>query len=302
MPSKVFIAGEHGQLACALARAYSARGDIVMTAGRSKVDVANSKAVRSAILGFNPHVVINAAAYTGVDDAEDNADLAFLINCHGAENVAASARLATAILIHLSTDYIFDGSKVDRYVETDLPDPIGVYGRSKLAGEKAVSAEAGDYVILRTSWLFGETGNNFVSRMLQRASNESEVAVVDDQWGTPTFAADLANAIVNIDESIRSAADRSTLCGVYHAAGSGWTSRYEFAQAIMASSKKKGGPFCRVRPVHTNQFVSRARRPFNSGLDSSKLARSFGIHLPSWKISLDRCLDRMLSDLPEQSA
>jgi dTDP-4-dehydrorhamnose reductase len=293
MPRKVFIAGERGQMAYALARAYSARGDAVMTAGRTKADIVDAVAVQLAILGFNPDIVINAAAYTAVDQAEDDADEAYLINCKGAGHIAAGARVAGALLIHISTDYVFDGSKPTPYVETDAPNPIGVYGRSKLAGEKAVTAEAADHIIVRTSWLYSEIGTNFVKTMLRLASERDEISIVDDQWGTPTFAADLASAIADIGEQVLSASDRSALCGIYHAAGPSTANRYGFAHAIMAHSAAKSGPSCRVRPIRTSQYPTRARRPANACLDSSKLARMFGIHLPPWQMSLDRCLDKL---------
>jgi dTDP-4-dehydrorhamnose reductase len=293
--SRIFIAGYHGQVAQALVRAYSARGDVVQSAGRSTADITNAAFLHSAILAFRPNLIINAAAYTAVDKAEDDVRQAYKINCDGARNVAATARMLAAPLIHISTDYVFDGSKPTPYTETDPTHPIGVYGQSKLDGEEAVAAETADHVILRTSWLFSADGSNFVKTMLRLAGERDVINVVDDQWGTPTFAADLAAAITTIGESLLSAEDRSTLWGVFHATASGETTWYRFAQAIMERSAAKGGPSCALHPIRTSEYPVRARRPANSRLDGSKLARIFGVRLPAWQASLDRCLDQLIA-------
>ena len=294
MPRKIFIVGDHGQMARALARVYSARGDMVKSAGRAKVDIADEPAVQSVVLAFRPDLVINAAAYTAVDKAEDDADQAYRVNRDGARYVAAAARATAAPLIHISTDYVFDGTKSTPYLETDLTNPIGIYGQSKLAGEAAVAAEIPDHVILRTSWVYSADGSNFVKTMLRLAGERDEIGVFDDQWGAPTFAADLAAAIATIGESLLSVPDRSAVCGFYHATGSGETTWYRFARAIMELSAAKGGPSCRVHPITTSQHPMRARRPANSRLDGSKLARILGIRLPTWQTSLDRCLDQLI--------
>jgi dTDP-4-dehydrorhamnose reductase len=227
--------------------------------------------------------------------AEDEMDQAFLINRDGAANVAVAAANVRAPLIHISTDYVFDGRKPSPYVETDATNPISVYGASKLAGEAAIARVCNDYVILRTSWVYSPIGNNFVKTMLRLASQRDEIGVVDDQWGTPTFATDLTVAILSIGEALLTASDRSTLIGVYHAAGLGGTTWYRFARAIMKGSADKGGPSCRVRPITTEEYPTRIRRPKNSRLDCSKLARVFGIRLPSWETSLDICLDQLIN-------
>jgi dTDP-4-dehydrorhamnose reductase len=294
MSRKIFIVGGHGQMARALARIYSARGDMVRSAGREKVDITNELAVRSAILAFSPDLVINAAAYTAVDKAEHDADQVYRVNRDGARHVAAAARAAAAPLIHISTDCVFDGTTTTPYLETDLTNPIGVYGQSKLAGEAAVAAELPDHVILRTSWIYSADGSNFVKTMLRLAGERDEIDVVDDQWGAPTFAADLAAAIFTVGETLLSVPDRSSLCGLYHATGSGETTWYRFARAIMELSVAKGGPSCRIHPITTSQHPMRARRPANSRLDGSKLARIFGIRLPTWQTSLDCCLNQLI--------
>jgi dTDP-4-dehydrorhamnose reductase len=294
MSRKVFIAGEEGQVARALVRTYAARGDIVRSAGRTKMDIADATAVRAAIGAFRPGLVINAAAYTAVDRAEDDVEEAYKINRDGARYVAAAARALGAPVIHISTDYVFDGNKPSPYVETDAPNPIGVYGKSKLAGEDAVAATTDDFVILRTSWLFSADGGNFVKTILRVAGERDAIDVVDDQWGAPTFAADLASAIVSVGDRLLAAKDRPALCGVYHATATGETTWYRFARAIMELSAARGGPSCRVRPIATSQYPTNARRPANSRLDGSKLARVFAIRLPAWQTSLVRCLDQLI--------
>jgi dTDP-4-dehydrorhamnose reductase len=292
---RIFVVGEHGQVAQALGRECTMRGHVVRLAGRATADLADPAAISAAVADFQPELVVNAAAYTAVDKAEDEADQAFLLNRDGAANVAAVAASVHTPLIHISTDYVFDGRKTSPYVETDAPNPIGVYGASKLAGEAAIAGVGKDYVILRTSWVCSPTGSNFVKTMLRLASQRDEIGVIDDQWGAPTFAADLAKAIVSIGEALLTVSDRSKLTGVYHAAGSGETTWYRFAQAIMKGSAAKSGPSCRVRPITTQEYPTRAKRPANSRLDCSKLARVFGISLPAWEASLDNCLHQLIN-------
>jgi dTDP-4-dehydrorhamnose reductase len=292
---RIFVVGEHGQVAQALGRECITRGHAVRLAGRATADLTDPAAISAAVADFQPELLVNAAAYTAVDKAEDEADQAFLLNRDGAANVAAIAASVHAPLIHISTDYVFDGRKPSPYVETDAPNPIGVYGASKLAGEAAIAGVGNDYVILRTSWVCSPAGNNFVKTMLRLASQRDEIAVVDDQWGAPTFAADLAKAVVSIGEALLTASDRSKLSGVYHATGSGETTWYGFARAIMKGSADKDGPSCHVRPITTHGYPTRAKRPANSRLDCSKLARVFGIRLPQWEASLDICLDQLIA-------
>lgn len=290
---RIFIAGEKGQVAQALGRECAARGYPARLAGHAVADIADRTAVRAAIADFRPALVINAAAYTAVDKAEDEPDRAFLINRDGAANLSAAAASLGVPLIHISTDYVFDGVKPSPYIETDNPHPFSVYGASKLAGEDAVTIRCKDYAILRTSWVCSATGNNFVKTMLRLAGERDEIGVVDDQHGAPTFAPDLAKAILSIGETMLTARDRASLCGVYHATGAGETTWYGFASAIMNVSADKGGPSCRVRPIKTYEYPTRAKRPANSRLDCSKLARVFGIALPAWESSLEHCLDEL---------
>jgi dTDP-4-dehydrorhamnose reductase len=292
---RIFIVGEHGQVAQALARECAARGQVVRLAGRAIADITHPDALAAAMASFHPELIVNAAAYTAVDQAEDDVEGAFLLNRDGAANVAAAAATAHAPLIHISTDYVFDGSKASPYVETDPTKPIGVYGASKLAGEAAIAGATRDYIILRTSWVCSPDGNNFVKTMLRLAGQREEIGVVDDQWGAPTFAADLAKAIISIGEFLLSTHELSALTGIYNATGNGETTWCRFARAIMKGSADKGGPFCRVRAIGTQDYPTRATRPVNSRLDCAKLARVFGIRLPRWETSLDSCLNQLIA-------
>jgi dTDP-4-dehydrorhamnose reductase len=294
MAQRIFIAGEHGQVAQALAHAYKSRGDDVTLVGRSTISVTDQPHLLPAVINFNPDLVVNAAAYTAVDKAEDDREAAFAVNRDGAAAVAAAAQAADAPFIHLSTDYVFDGSKQTPYVETDPTNPLGVYGASKLAGEIAVASCAKNHVILRTSWVCSPIGHNFVKTMLRLARERDEVAVVDDQWGAPTFAADIAAAIVSIGDKLASVDVGSQFSGIYHSASAGETTWYRFAGEIMVRSAAKGGPACRVRAIASNEYPTRAKRPQNSRFDCSKLKQVFGIGLPAWQASLDTCLDILL--------
>jgi dTDP-4-dehydrorhamnose reductase len=293
MPHRIFIVGAEGQMAHALSRAYAVRGSMFVTAGRAIIDVTDRRAVREKVSEFGPDLVINTAAYTAVDGAEDDVELAYKVNCDGAGNVAEAADMVGAPLIHLSTDYVFDGLKPTPYLESDSTNPINVYGRSKRAGELALAAASPRHIILRTSWLYSANGGNFVRTILRLAKERDEVIVVDDQTGMPTFADDLASAIVKIGDRLLSSADAEVPFGIYHAAGPGAVTWFRFACAIIASSMARGGASCFVRAIASNQYPARARRPSNSCLDSEKLAAVFGIRLPAWPMSLERCLDQL---------
>jgi dTDP-4-dehydrorhamnose reductase len=294
MPQRIFVVGEHGQVSQALAHAYRFRGDHVALVGRSTISVTDQRRLLSAVIAFKPDLVVNAAAYTAVDKAEDETEAAFAINRDGAGFVAAAAEAAGVPVIHLSTDYVFDGKKQAPYLETDSTNPLGVYGKSKLAGEIAVASCASNHVILRTSWVCSAIGRNFVKTMLRLARERQEVAVVDDQWGAPTFAADLATAIMSIGDRFASTDESSHFTGIYNASSAGETTWCRFAHEIMAWSAAKGGPACRVRAIASSEYPTRARRPANSRLDCSKLSRVFGINLPGWQTSLETCLDQLV--------
>src|SRR6516162_2057235 len=301
MAQRIFIAGERGQVAQALGQAYKLRSDNVVTAGRSNFSVTDESHLLSAVAAFNPDLVINAAGYTAVDKAEDDKEAAFAVNCDGAGFVAAAAKAAGVPVIHLSTDYVFDGRKQAPYRETDPTNPLNVYGESKLAGEIAVASSTSNYVILRTSWVCSPIGHNFVKTMLRLARDRDEITVVDDQWGCPTFAADLAAVIISIGDKLVSADDSSRLRGIYHVSGAGETTWYRFAREIMAQSAAKGGPACRVRAIASSEYPTRAKRPAYSCLDCSKIKRVFGMSPPRWQASLEAGLDLLIDRTAETS-
>jgi dTDP-4-dehydrorhamnose reductase len=244
-----------------------------------------------------PQVVVNAAAYTAVDRAESEPDQAFAINRDGAGNLAAEAALHGIPIIHISTDYVFDGSKTAPYVETDRPAPQGVYGHSKYEGELAVADTNPHHVILRTSWVYSEYGGNFVKTMLRLAKERPELRVVADQHGNPTHAGDLAEAIVKIAGMLASKTDADSPWSVYHLAGQGETTWHGFAQHILHCAAQLGQPVVPVIPISTAEFPTPAKRPANSRLDCSKAKANFGTALPFWQDSVRRCVEALMNNL-----
>jgi dTDP-4-dehydrorhamnose reductase len=290
---RLVVTGQEGQVVRSLAQ--RAPGDVEIVAlGRPELDLAGEPdLIVSAIENARPDVVVSAAAYTQVDKAESEPEAAFAINERGAGAVARAARELSVPLIHISTDYVFDGLKVSPYVEEDAPHPTGVYGASKLAGEEAVLAEHPDSIVLRTAWVYSPFGANFVKTMLRLAGHRDEVAVVADQRGNPSGALDIADGIIAIARNLLSAPDPS-LSGIFHMTGSGDTTWAEFAEAIFAASGALGGPVAGVRHVATADYPTVAKRPANSRLDCAKLARVHGVQLPDWHESLGQVVSKLL--------
>jgi dTDP-4-dehydrorhamnose reductase len=259
------------------------------------LDLAVPATVQPALEAAAPDIVVNAAAYTAVDQAEREPVIAAAVNGAGAGSVAEACHSLGVPIIHLSTDYVFDGDKKSPYVEEDLVAPASVYGVSKLAGEKAVAAATNDYVILRTAWVYAPYGKNFVRTMLALAETRKEVRVVADQIGCPTYAPDVAMAIVRIARNLLGNPSDLQLRGIFHLTGSGETSWAGFASAIFASLAARGLPEPELTPIASTEYPTAARRPANSRLNCAKLARVYGIELPSWRDSLGICLERILS-------
>jgi len=228
--------------------------------------------------------IINCAGYTAVDKAEDEPALAFKINAEGPANVAQIAVKKNIKLIHISTDYVFDGAKEGAYLETDLPNPINIYGKSKLKGEKNIAETAKAYFIIRTAWLYGKNGNNFVRTMLRLFKEKSEIKIVADQWGSPTCACDLAEAIIRIIDV------NPVTSGLYHFTNDGRINWHQFATEIYDFAKAGGltGGYVRLLPIETGQYPTKAKRPVNSFLSKEKISRDFNINLKPWKESLAR--------------
>jgi dTDP-4-dehydrorhamnose reductase len=266
----------------------------VIPLGRPDLDLtAPSDAIVEAIEASRPDAIVSAAAYTQVDKAESQPDLAFAVNEAGARAVARAAERIGVPLIHISTDYVFDGAKAAPYVEEDTTGPTGVYGASKLAGERAVLAEHANSAVLRTAWVYSPFGANFVKRMLRLAGDREEIGVVADQRGNPTSALDIADGILRVASNLTRNHD-AKLRGLFHLTAEGEASWAEFAKAIFAASAQVGGPTARVRAIGAADYPTPARRPANSRLDSSKLARIHDVSLPDWHSSVDKVVSRLL--------
>ncbi|WLD99238.1 dTDP-4-dehydrorhamnose reductase [Agrobacterium leguminum] len=280
---RLAVTGKNGQVVSALLALASAELEIVAL-GRPELDLAQPETVLKALREVKPDVVVSAAAYTTVDKAESEQDIAFAVNRDGARAVAQAASDIGIPIIHLSTDYVFDGTKATAYVENDPTGPTSVYGRSKLEGERAVSEATDNYVVLRTAWVYSEYGNNFVKTMLRLSENRDEINVVADQFGCPTSANDIAAAVVTIARKL--VEDSSPpLRGVFHLSGTGETNWANFAKQIFVLSAENGGKSIVVNDITTEQYPTPARRPANSRLDCSKLEEVYGIKLPSWQTS-----------------
>lgn len=290
----VVTGGSQGQVLQSLMEQGRALGHEIIALGRPQLDLAaDVDSISAALTAAEPEAVVSAAAYTAVDRAESEADLAFSVNARGAGAVARGASALGVPLVHLSTDYVFSGSKPSPYNEWDPTDPVSVYGASKLAGEKAVLTQHGRAAILRTAWVYSPFGSNFVKTMLRLAADRLEVSVVADQQGNPTSALDIADTILQILPELGSSSD-PRLSGVFHMTGRGETTWAGFADAIFSASKAHGGPSASVRPILTSDYPTPAKRPANSRLDNSKLAETYGLHLPEWQNSLREVVARLV--------
>lgn len=292
---RLIVTGREGQVARSLGSLAGRHGNLdVVFLGRPDFDLQDRESVRRAIAAADGDVVVSAAAYTAVDQAEDEADLAHAVNADGAGAVAAAASERGLPVIHLSTDYVFAGDAPEPYEEEDGPDPQGIYGRTKFAGERAVAAANPQHVILRTAWVYSPFGKNFVKTMLRLAADRDEIAVVSDQWGNPTSALDIADGILHVAH--RLADGHSPDCfGIFHLAGTGTTNWSGFAKEIMAASAENGGPSAAILPITTAEFPTKARRPANSRLCTDKFARVYGWRAPEWQQSTERTVGWLLA-------
>lgn len=296
---RLVVTGRDGQVAASLLEAgQAAAGVEVIAIGRPQLDLARPDTVIEAIAAAKPDIVVSAAAYTAVDQAEDEPDLAFAVNAAGAGKVAQAASRLGVPVIHLSTDYVFDGTKDAAYVETDATAPRSVYGASKLAGEQAVASANPRHLILRTAWVYSPFGKNFVKTMLRLAADRDEIAVVADQWGNPTSALDIADAILHAAARLHEGVGTS---GIYHLAGTGEANWSGFARHILDTSRVLGGPWARVRDIATMDYPTKARRPANSRLSSAKFAAAFGWNAPDWRQSTEAVVRRLLAGEPKQA-
>ena len=282
----ILLTGKTGQVGWELQRALAPLGRLIAP-GRAEMDHANPDSIRSAIRNGKPDVIVNAAGYTTVDKAEGEADLVMRVNAVAPGIIAEEARRMGASLVHYSTDYVYDGTLGRPYQEDDAPNPLNVYGSSKLAGERAIQAVGGAHLILRTSWIYSERGSNFVLAVLRLAREKPVLTVVSDQVGSPSWARALAEATADLlreREQIRNRA------GVYHLSAAGHTSRHDFAVAIVRMMKEISGVadgWAEIRPVTTDQYPPLpARRPLNPATDKSRVRRVFGVEMPGWESQL----------------
>ncbi len=292
---RLLIAGWQGQVARALVEAAPGCPDIEACAvGRPALDLCKPQSIERALADIEPDVVINSAAYTAVDQAEKEPDRAMALNCEGARLLALAAARRGVPIIHISTDYVYDGRKPTPYVESDATGPVTVYGRSKLEGELAVAAADPHHVILRTAWVYSPVGHNFVKTMLRLARERGKLRVVDDQRGSPTYAPHLASAILEIARQLSARTKSLAPWGTYHAAGSGTATWFDLACEVMRVSAELGGPSVPVEPIPSSEYPTPATRPANSELDCGKLARVFGLRLPDWRDGVGLCVRRLL--------
>ena len=284
---KILVTGCHGQVGHALTQHLQGLGEI-HALGREQLDLSRPESIRAAMQSLQPAMVINAAAYTAVDQAESEESLALRINAEAPGILAEEAKKIGASLIHYSTDYVFDGSKQGAWTEEDPVSPLSAYGRSKLAGEQAIAATGVPHLILRTSWVYGLHGKNFLLTMLRLAQSRDSLSIVDDQIGAPTWSHTIAEATANIVRHFPRAEQIAERSGIYHLCASGHTSWFGFAQAIFAHPAVHQRPA--LQAITTAQYPTPARRPANSVMNTEKFQQCFA-ELPSWQEALQHCLE-----------
>lgn len=284
MRKKILVTGANGQLGMEiqqLAKAYPLFEFVFAT--RSEMPLDNPEVIGSFIAKHQPQYLVNCAAHTAVDKAESEKELAYKVNAEAPGVIAKACKENNVQLIHISTDYVFNGTGTVPYKESDATDPVNLYGDSKLQGEKKVMEFNPDSIIIRTAWVYSEFGKNFVKTMLRLMTEKDQIAVVSDQSGTPTYAADLAETILQIISS------QQWTPGIYHFSNEGNITWYDFAAAI----KELSGSNCKVNPIPTSQYPTPAKRPVYSVLDKSRIKETFAITIPGWKESLAVCIDKI---------
>lgn len=283
---KILITGCNGQVGHCLVKQLEGKAE-VLAVDKEQLDITDQAAVFSVVSDFVPDYIINAAAHTAVDKAEEEVDLSFAINRDGPMYLAEAAKSCGAVMLHISTDYVFDGTGQTPYQESDEVGPQGVYGQSKLAGEQAVAKACAEHLILRTAWVFGEHGNNFVKTMLRLGQDRDALSIVGDQIGGPTYAGDIASALITMMDYIEK--EGAPQWGVYHFSGSPSASWYEFARQIFTVAKDKlvlvETPI--LSSIPTSAYPTLAKRPANSRLDCKKIEQQFGIKPSDWQAALN---------------
>ena len=291
----IMLVGADGQLGWEVARRAFVASMSCHACDVTELDITQRDAVLRAVERLAPAVVVNAAAYTAVDKAESDPEAAFAVNRDGARHLAEACAAANVPLIHISTDYVFDGDKQTSYLESDPAVPLGVYGQSKLAGEEAVRQACPRHVILRTSWLYGVHGANFVKTMLRLGREREKLRVVDDQHGSPTFAGDLADAVLTLAGRVRSGDWPDGGFGTFHCTGQGATTWCGFAREIFAAAAPTLGRQPEIEAISTDDYPTAARRPLCSVLDCGLIARVHGIALRPWRPALAEAVHAVLA-------
>lgn len=294
---KILLTGKHGQVGFELQRALAPLGEIVAV-DHHECDLADPAAIRHLIAGFAPQIIVNPAAYTAVDKAESEPELAQAINAVAPGILAQEAKKLGALVVHYSTDYVFDGTKQGSYTEDDTPNPQSVYGKTKLAGEQALQQSDADHLIFRTSWVFGAHGGNFAKTMLRLAAERDALKIVADQYGAPTSAALLADVTAQAIERYQREGRASFPFGLYHLVASGLTTWHAYAQTVVRAAEAAGKPLKvkadDIAPIATTDYPLPAPRPANSHLDTSRLQAAFGLRLPDWQVGLEHVLQQIL--------
>lgn len=284
---RVLVIGSRGQVGTCLVSQLTQRADVeLFTFDRQELDITNSNSVISCVESVQPNVIINAAAYTAVDKAEQDLQQCYAVNADAVESLAKAASKVGALMLHISTDYVFDGKSDKPYTELDAENPQSVYGKSKLEGEKNVVAFCSRYAVLRTSWVFGEVGNNFVKTMLRLSSTRDEISVVDDQVGAPTYAGDIASVLITMMEKMLRSDD--DLSGIYHYSGTPYVSWFQFAEEIFSNIVSQIGSDKKVvvNPIPTHEYPTPAKRPPDTRLDCRKIEKVFSITPSLWQNAL----------------
>ncbi len=288
---RILLLGKNGQIAWELRRALAVQAEVI-TLGSQDLNLENSMAIREAVRNINPRVIVNAAAFTAVDQAEDEPEKARLINAVAPGIIAEEAKRSRALLVHYSTDYVFDGSKESPYTEDDRAEPINVYGKTKLEGENNIRDVDASHLIFRTCWVYGMRGRNFLLAMLKLAREKDELRVVDDQYGSPTWSRMIAQATALILFCSSHLELEGNITGTYHLSARGQTTWYEFARTIFELYFTSENDYANVIPIPSDEFITRAKRPANSVLSADKLEKEFGISLPWWYSSLAQVMER----------
>lgn len=287
--NRILLLGSTGQVGQELLKTLSTLGEVI-TLTRQELDLTNSDQIAETIASWQPKIIINASAYTAVDKAESESELAMAINTVAPKIMAQAAQVLSATLVHISTDYVFNGKNHTPYIEEDEPDPIGVYGKSKLLGELGVKENCDRHIILRTAWVYGARGHgNFVKTMLRLGAEKEELRIVADQIGTPTWSYDIANAIANL----LNFPENQIPWGTYHFTNSGVASWYDFAVAIFEEGHKLNFPLKikTVLPITTEEYPTPAQRPAFSVLSKAKFRKTLGVYPPYWRDSLKKMLE-----------